>query len=152
MQFKEKSVMDKSLEGKVIIVTGGARDIGRAISLAFGSRGTCVAVNYHQSENLAGETVKEIESIGGKAIAVKADLTVWEHVQELVSETIDAFGQPFRLTFVPRASAGRSPYPTVRVVTGMNCQFPGRNFHPLATCAFVAHQDIVVRNSSISIP
>ena len=52
--------------------------------------------------------------------------------------------QPYRLTFVPRASAGRSPYPTVWVATGMNRQFPGRNFHPLASCALVAHQHIVV--------
>jgi hypothetical protein len=44
------------------------------------------------------------------------------------------------LTFVPRASAGRSPYPTARVATGMNRQFPGRDLHPLVTCAFVAHQ------------
>ena len=52
--------------------------------------------------------------------------------------------QPLRLTFVPRASAGRSPCPTAWVATGMNRQFPGRNFHPLATCAFVAHQYVVV--------
>jgi hypothetical protein len=52
--------------------------------------------------------------------------------------------QPYRLTSVPRASAGRSPYPTVWVATGMNRQCPGRNFHPLASCALVAHQYIVV--------
>ncbi len=48
--------------------------------------------------------------------------------------------QPLWLTFVPRASAGRSPYPTVWVATGMNRQFPGRDLHPLVICAFVAHQ------------
>ena len=47
--------------------------------------------------------------------------------------------QPYRLTSVPRAPAGRSPYPTVWVATGMNQQFPGRNSHPLAPCALVAH-------------
>jgi len=52
--------------------------------------------------------------------------------------------QPYRLTSVPRASAGRSPYPTVWVATGMNRQCPGRNFHPLASCALVAHQYVVV--------
>jgi hypothetical protein len=56
--------------------------------------------------------------------------------------------QPYRLTSVPRASAGRSPYPTVWVATGMNRQFPGRNFHPLASCAIVAHQHVVVMKSS----
>ena len=54
--------------------------------------------------------------------------------------------QPYRLTSVPRASAGRSPYPTVWVATGMNRQFPGRDLHPLVTCALVAHQYIVVGN------
>ena len=51
--------------------------------------------------------------------------------------------QPYRLTSVPRASAGRSPYPTVWVATGMNRQFPGRDLHPLVSYAFVAHQYIV---------
>src|SRR5210317_1615528 len=51
--------------------------------------------------------------------------------------------QPYRLTSVPRASAGRSPCPTAWVATGMNRQFPGRDLHPLAPCALVAHQYIV---------
>ena len=48
--------------------------------------------------------------------------------------------QAYRLTSVPRASVGRSPCPTVWVATGINQQFPGRNFHPLVSCAIVAHQ------------
>jgi hypothetical protein len=52
--------------------------------------------------------------------------------------------QPLRLTFVPEASAGRSPCPTAQVTTGMNRQFPGRDSHPLVICAFVAHPYIVV--------
>jgi hypothetical protein len=52
--------------------------------------------------------------------------------------------QPLRLTFVPEASAGRSPYPTAQVATGMNRQFPGRDSHPLVICAFVAHPYIGV--------
>ena len=53
--------------------------------------------------------------------------------------------QPYRLTFVPRASTGRSPCPVVWVATGMNRQFPGRNFHPLVSCTHVAHQHLGVR-------
>ena len=52
--------------------------------------------------------------------------------------------QSSRLTFFSRASAGRSPNPTAWVATGMNRQFPGRNSNPLATCALVAHQYLVV--------
>ena len=48
--------------------------------------------------------------------------------------------QSFRLTSVPEASAGRPPFPTVQVATGMNRQFHGRELHPLVICAFVAHQ------------
>jgi len=51
--------------------------------------------------------------------------------------------QPYRLTSVPRASAGRSPCPTVWVAAGMNRQFPGRIFHPLASWTLVAHQYVV---------
>ena len=51
--------------------------------------------------------------------------------------------QPFRLTFVPRASAGRSPCPTVWVATEVYRQFPGRDLHPLVICALVAHQHMV---------
>ena len=51
---------------------------------------------------------------------------------------------PSRLTFFPRASAGWFPIPTAWVATGMNRQFPGRNSHPLATCALVAHPYLVV--------
>jgi hypothetical protein len=56
--------------------------------------------------------------------------------------------QPLRLTFVPEASAGRSPCPTAQVATGMNRQFPGRDSHPLVICAFVAHPYLVVKNSA----
>ena len=56
--------------------------------------------------------------------------------------------QSFRLTFVPEASAGMSPYPAAQVATGMNRQFPGRDSHPLVICAFVAHPDIVVAHFS----
>jgi hypothetical protein len=59
--------------------------------------------------------------------------------------------QPYRLTSVPRASAGRSPYPTVWVATGMNRQCPGRNFHPLVSCALVAHQYVVVIESGTNL-
>jgi hypothetical protein len=48
------------------------------------------------------------------------------------------------LTSFPKASAGRLLYPTVWVATGMNRQFPGRDLHPLVTCALVAHQYLVV--------
>ena len=62
--------------GKVAVVTGGARDIGRAISVKLAKEGIRVVVNYFNSESGAKETVREIQSFGGEAIAVKAD--VWD--------------------------------------------------------------------------
>lgn len=79
--------------GKVAVVTGGARDIGRAISIKLAKEGAKVVVNYYNSEAGAIETVKEIESFGGEAIAVKADVSNIEDIKGLKAKTIEAFGQ-----------------------------------------------------------
>ena len=67
--------MQVDLKGKVALVTGGARDIGRAVSLALADSGAAVAVNYNASADRANDLVSEIQSRGGKAIAVPADVT-----------------------------------------------------------------------------
>lgn len=84
--------MRSDLEGKVALVTGGARDIGRAISLKLAEAGASVVVNYHSSEEAASNVVREIESGGGHAKAVKADVTVEADVTKLVDATREAFG------------------------------------------------------------
>ena len=61
--------------GKVAVVTGGGRDIGRSISVKLAKEGAKVVVNYNSSEAAANETVAEIKSAGGEAIAVKADVS-----------------------------------------------------------------------------
>ena len=61
---------------KTLLVTGGSRGIGRATALAAAKAGWRVAVNFTQSEPAARETVAEIESAGGTAIAVKGDVSV----------------------------------------------------------------------------
>ena len=82
----------QNLEGKVALVTGGARDIGRAISLKLAGAGARVVVNYYSSEGAASEVVREIESAGGQAKAVKADVTSEADVTKLIDATRDAFG------------------------------------------------------------
>jgi 3-oxoacyl-[acyl-carrier protein] reductase len=84
--------MTNELKGKVAIVTGGARDIGRAIALKLGFGGANVTVNYYESQLQAEEVVKEIRAKGCKALAVKADVSEWDHVQFLVDETKRMFG------------------------------------------------------------
>ena len=78
--------------GKVAIVTGGSRDIGRAICVKLGSEGASVAVNYNSNEADADATVAAVEAAGGKAIKVKADVTSPGEVDALVAATREAFG------------------------------------------------------------
>ncbi|WP_282142970.1 SDR family NAD(P)-dependent oxidoreductase [Cellulophaga baltica] len=80
-------------EGKVAVVTGGSRDIGRAISIKLAREGAKVVVNYNSSETGANETVAEIKSFGGEAIAVKADVSKLEGIKNLKAKTIEAFGE-----------------------------------------------------------
>jgi len=68
--------MSFHIDGKTALVTGGARDIGRAISLELARNGADVVVNYNASENEARATAAEIAALGRRAIAVKADVTL----------------------------------------------------------------------------
>ncbi|MEO0725171.1 MAG: glucose 1-dehydrogenase [Bacteroidota bacterium] len=82
-----------NLNGKVAVVTGGARDIGRAISVKLAEQGAKVVVNYFNSEAGANETVAEITAAGGEAIAVKADISNLSDIKNLKDKTIEAFGE-----------------------------------------------------------
>jgi len=80
------------LKGKVAIVTGGTRDIGRAISLRLAKEGAKVVANYFNSEDNAKETLAAIEAAGGTAIIVKGDMTKKTDVDRMVEKTTKAFG------------------------------------------------------------
>lgn len=82
-----------NLNGKVAIVTGGSRDIGRAIAIKLANKGAKIVVNYFNSESGAKETVDEIKSSGGEAIAVKADISKLDDINNLKVKTIEAFGE-----------------------------------------------------------
>ncbi len=81
------------LQNKIAIVSGGARDIGRAISIELARQGAKVAINYFGSADKAEETVSEITTAGGQAIAVKGDLTKARDAGVLVEETTRHFGE-----------------------------------------------------------
>lgn len=82
----------KKLEGKIAIVTGGSRDIGRAVSERLAEEGARVIVNYCNNETDAAATLAAIKAGGGSAILVKADLTVASDAERLVAESRNAFG------------------------------------------------------------
>ncbi len=72
------------LEGRVALVTGGSRGIGRGISLKLARRGMCVAINYTSSKNYAEQVASEIISHGGRSLAVRADVSRSDEVEAMV--------------------------------------------------------------------
>ncbi|MGF3102528.1 3-oxoacyl-[acyl-carrier-protein] reductase [Rossellomorea sp. DUT-2] len=81
-----------NLEGKVALVTGASRGIGREIALELAREGCNVAVNYSGSEAKANEVVDEIKGLGREAIAVQCNVADSDAVQAMVKETIGQFG------------------------------------------------------------
>ncbi len=85
--------MTLSLEGRVAVVTGGSRGIGRAIALELARRGANVVVNYVSSSGAADEVVAEIEKLGRKGLAVQADVANVEQANHLIKTAADTLGQ-----------------------------------------------------------
>jgi 3-oxoacyl-[acyl-carrier protein] reductase len=85
--------MEMELEGKVAIVTGGTRGIGRAIVLDLAANGADVALNYRRSADLAQELAETIRGMGHRALAVQADVSSFGDAQAMVQAVLDDFGQ-----------------------------------------------------------
>lgn len=81
------------LIGKVAIVTGGSRGIGRGIAERLGRDGAYVVVNYSDSEQDANEVVDAISDAGGKSVSIQGDLSKVSDIQTLFSKTVDYFGK-----------------------------------------------------------
>ena len=81
------------LEGKVAIVTGASRGIGRAIAVELATQGAKVVINYNSSSQAADELVAEITAAGGAATAVQANVALLSEAEKLVKAALDTYGQ-----------------------------------------------------------
>jgi 3-oxoacyl-[acyl-carrier protein] reductase len=84
--------MDLGLEGKNAIVTGGSLGIGTAIALTLAREGCNVAINYRRHDTEAREVVRQIEEMGRKGLAIKADVASFEDAQKMVGQVVDDWG------------------------------------------------------------
>ena len=81
-----------TLDGRVALVTGGGRGIGRAIALGLATDGADVAVNYRRDEDAARATVDKIEKLGGRARAYAAPVDEYDACERMVASVLDDFG------------------------------------------------------------
>ena len=82
-----------SLKGRVALVTGGSRGIGRAIALAMAKAGADVMVNYVSDEESASKTAEEIRALGRKAMTFQADVADADAVNAMAGEAVEGLGK-----------------------------------------------------------
>tara|TARA_Y100001934_G_scaffold121151_1_gene148115 strand:- start:161 stop:922 length:762 start_codon:yes stop_codon:yes gene_type:complete len=122
--------MDMSLEGRVALVTGGGRGIGKAIALALAEDGADVAINYARDDAAAAETVGEIRALGRRAEAYQAAVQNYEDDQQMVDGVVRDLGPiSILVNNAGIASRGRSVADTD----------PAELERVVATHAFAAH-------------
>ncbi|MGB3670765.1 MAG: 3-oxoacyl-[acyl-carrier-protein] reductase [Phormidesmis sp.] len=88
-----KAVIAGALDGKVALVTGSSRGIGKAAALALAEQGGKIVVNYARSSEAADAVVAQIEEMGTEAIALQADVSKADEVDALIKATMDKFGR-----------------------------------------------------------
>ena len=85
--------MDQTMEGKVAVVTGASRGIGKAIAVKLASKGATVVINYNGSRERAEEVKNEVESAGGKAIIIQCNVADFDACKEFIETVIKEQGR-----------------------------------------------------------
>lgn len=85
--------MDKKLAGKVALITGASRGIGRTIAENLAHHGAKVVINYANRSEQAAEVVQNVQRNGGEAIAIQADISRLSELERLYQETLETFGR-----------------------------------------------------------
>ena len=122
---------NRALSGKVAVVTGGSKGIGKAIASAFAESGASVALAARGEEDLA-RAAKEVEASGGEAVAIPTDVTEPSQVQALMDRTVERFGTidilvnnagaaPFSSTVDEMRMEGFEKYFRVNFLSAVHC-------------------------------
>jgi 3-oxoacyl-[acyl-carrier protein] reductase len=93
IRFHNEVHVMKKLDGRVALVTGGSRGIGRSTAITLAQAGCDVAVNYLQAGELAQEVVRDIQQIGRRGLAIQADVSEENDVVRLINQIECAFGR-----------------------------------------------------------
>jgi 3-oxoacyl-[acyl-carrier protein] reductase len=86
-----------NLTGKVAVVTGGGRDIGKMTSIKLASLGAKVVINYFDTKDEAEKTLEEIKAAGGEAILVQGDMTKQADIDNMVAKSLEVFGSEINI-------------------------------------------------------
>src|SRR5712672_749913 len=97
----------ESLQGRVVLVTGAAKRIGRMVAVRLAAEGADVVIHYNRSKSEAEDAVAEIVKLGRKSIAIQADLCSLAQIKRLFQQTVDQFG---RLDILVNSAANFLPF------------------------------------------
>lgn len=140
--------MARRFSGKIALVTGAGRGIGRAIAKALAQEGASLVINYRESERGARDAAEDAARFGGRAVAVRADVSRAEDVRSLFDEVRRTFG---RLDILVNNAAVFSRVPLAEVTEAHWDQVLGVNLKGTFLCAQAAAPMMLTQQSGVII-